>query len=181
MSSRGCTTRVSRPMGPRSWRSSTSRACRSIATARIARSTPRARVQLFLQVVNSRTTSKPSSSDGLAGAPRASGSPRHRCHKRKRRRSKSRRKPGGQPGHPGHDRALLPQRQLTLEMVDLARLIGDWLLLALILLTQPLDLRGRVSWRHSVVGSRSRGHRSRSALPFHTCKGTELRRHVQEA
>jgi transposase len=46
---------------------------------------------------NSTTTSKPPSSDGLAGQQRLRG-----------RRRKSRRKPGGQPGHPGHCRLLVP-------------------------------------------------------------------------
>jgi hypothetical protein len=45
--------------------------------------------QLALQQQNSTLTSKPPSSDGLAGQPRMRG-----------RRRKSRRKPGGQPGHP---------------------------------------------------------------------------------
>lgn len=53
--------------------------------------------QLALRQQNSTTTSKPPSSDGLAGRPRERG-----------RRTKSRRKPGGQPGHPGHSRPLIP-------------------------------------------------------------------------
>lgn len=52
--------------------------------------------QLALRQQNSTTTSKPPSSDGLAGRPRVRG-----------RRTKSRRKPGGQPGHPGHSRPLV--------------------------------------------------------------------------
>jgi hypothetical protein len=44
--------------------------------------------QLALKQQNSTTTSKPPSSDGLAGRPRERG-----------RRVKSRRKAGGQPGH----------------------------------------------------------------------------------
>lgn len=58
--------------------------------------------QLALRQQNSTTTSKPPSSDGLAGRPRERG-----------RRVKSRRKAGGQPGHPGHYRELVP-----LERVD---------------------------------------------------------------
>src|ERR1700674_4800192 len=53
--------------------------------------------QLALRQQNSTTTSKPPSSDGLAGRQRERG-----------RRTKSRRKPGGQPGHPGHSRPLVP-------------------------------------------------------------------------
>lgn len=53
--------------------------------------------QLALRQQNSTTTSKPPSSDGLAGRPRVRG-----------RRRRSRRWPGGQPGHPGHHRAPVP-------------------------------------------------------------------------
>jgi transposase len=53
--------------------------------------------QLALRQQNSTTTSKPPSSDGLAGQQRVRG-----------RRVKSRRKAGGQPGHPGHHRAAVP-------------------------------------------------------------------------
>jgi len=49
---------------------------------------------------NSTTSSKPPSSDGLAGRQRERG--------RKSSNPKKRRKPGGQPGHPGHHRALVP-------------------------------------------------------------------------
>ena len=52
--------------------------------------------QLALRDQNSTTTSKPPASDGLAGRPRVRG-----------RRQKSRRKPGGQLGHPGHSRPLV--------------------------------------------------------------------------
>jgi transposase len=54
--------------------------------------------KLALRQQNSRTSSKPPSSDGLAGEQRQRGS----------RRKKSRRKPGGQPGHRGHWRGLAP-------------------------------------------------------------------------
>lgn len=54
--------------------------------------------KLALRRQNSTTSSKPPSSDGLAGEPRQRGS----------RRKKGRRKPGGQPGHRGHWRGLAP-------------------------------------------------------------------------
>lgn len=63
--------------------------------------------QLALQQQNSTTTSKPPSSDGLAGRQRERG-----------RRVKSRRKPGGQPGHPGHHRELVPVERVD-AIVDL--------------------------------------------------------------
>lgn len=63
--------------------------------------------QLALRQQNSTTTSKPPSSDGLAGRQRARG-----------RRVKSRRKAGGQPGHPGHHRELVPVERVD-AMVDL--------------------------------------------------------------
>jgi transposase len=53
--------------------------------------------QLAAHKRNSTNSSKPPSSDGLAGGPR----PRER-------KRKSRRKPGGQPGHAGHHRRLVP-------------------------------------------------------------------------
>src|SRR4051794_29711065 len=52
--------------------------------------------KLALRLQNSVTSSKPPSSDGLAGEQRLRGS----------RRKKSQRKPGGQPGHCGHWRGL---------------------------------------------------------------------------
>jgi len=62
--------------------------------------------QLALRHQNSTTSSKPPSSDGLAGRQRERG-----------RRKKSRRKPGGQPGHPGHCRPLVPIERVK-EKVD---------------------------------------------------------------
>lgn len=64
--------------------------------------------QLALRQQNSTITSKPPSSDGLAGQPRVRG-----------RRVKSRRKPGGQPGHPGRHRPLVPTERVD-AIVDLA-------------------------------------------------------------
>ena len=64
--------------------------------------------QLALREQNSTTTSKPPASDGLAGRPRTRG-----------RRGKSRRRPGGQPGHPGHHRELVPAERVD-AIVDLA-------------------------------------------------------------
>ena len=57
--------------------------------------------QLSLRKRNSTNSSKPPSSDGLAGEQR----PRGRKHK-------SQRKPGGQPRHPGHHRPLLPTAEV---------------------------------------------------------------------
>lgn len=62
--------------------------------------------KLALREQNSTTTSKPPASDGLAGRQRERG-----------RRLKSRRRPGGQPGHPGHSRPLVPAEQVN-EVVD---------------------------------------------------------------
>ena len=63
--------------------------------------------QLALRDQNSTTTSKPPASDGLAGRQRIRG-----------RRHKSRRKPGGQPGHPGHSRPLVPAERVN-AIIDL--------------------------------------------------------------
>jgi transposase len=63
--------------------------------------------ELALRQQNSTTTSKPPSSDGLAGQPRVRG-----------RRVKSRRTAGGQPGHPGHHRPLVPVERVQV-IVDL--------------------------------------------------------------
>jgi transposase len=59
--------------------------------------------QLGLRQQNSTTSSKPPSSDGLAGEQRERGS----------KRKKSRRKPGGQPGHRGHWRGLAPAERVN--------------------------------------------------------------------
>jgi transposase len=57
--------------------------------------------QLALRQQNSTNSSKPPSSDGLAGEPRERG-----------RRKKSRRKAGGQPGHRGAHRPLVPAEKV---------------------------------------------------------------------
>jgi len=57
--------------------------------------------QLALRLQNSTTSSKPPSSDGLAGVPRERG-----------RRKKSQRKAGGQPGHRGAHRPLAPAERV---------------------------------------------------------------------
>ena len=62
--------------------------------------------QLALRQQNSTTSSKPPSSDGLAGRQRERG-----------RRKKSRRKPGGQPGHPAHGRPLVPFERVN-QVID---------------------------------------------------------------
>jgi transposase len=64
--------------------------------------------QLGLRRQNSTTSSKPPSSDGLAGEQRKRGS----------KRKKSCRKPGGQPGHPGRWRGLAPAERVN-KVVDL--------------------------------------------------------------
>jgi transposase len=64
--------------------------------------------QLALRNQNSTITSKPPASDGLAGRQRVRG-----------RRRKSRRRPGGQPGHPGHSRPLVPAERVN-TIIDLA-------------------------------------------------------------
>jgi transposase len=64
--------------------------------------------KLALRQRNSVTSSKPPSSDGLAGEQRQRGSGRR----------KSRRKPGGQPGHRGHWRGLAPADRVN-DVVDL--------------------------------------------------------------
>ncbi len=63
--------------------------------------------QLAMRQQHSTTTSTPPSSDGLAGQQRIRG-----------RREKRRRKPGGQPGHPGFCRPLVPADRVQ-AIVDL--------------------------------------------------------------
>ena len=58
--------------------------------------------QLALRKRNSTNSSKPPSSDGLAGEQRLRG-----------RKRKSKRKPGGQPGHPGRHRELIPTAEVS--------------------------------------------------------------------
>jgi transposase len=57
--------------------------------------------QLAMRLQNSTTSSKPPSSDGMAGSQRQRG-----------RKKKSKRKPGGQPGHAGRNRPLVPVEQV---------------------------------------------------------------------
>jgi transposase len=64
--------------------------------------------KLALRLQNSVTSSKPPSSDGLAGEQRLRG----------RNNGKSRRKPGGQPGHRGHWRGLAPADRVD-HVIDL--------------------------------------------------------------
>jgi transposase len=64
--------------------------------------------KLALRLQNSVTSSKPPSSDGLAGEQRSRG----------RKKGKSRRKPGGQPGHRGHWRGLAPVDRVN-HVIDL--------------------------------------------------------------
>ena len=70
--------------------------------------------ELALHQQNSTTSSKPPSSDGLAGRPRVRG-----------RRTKSRRKPGGQVGHPGHCRPLVPPERVN-AVVELFPTVRFW-------------------------------------------------------
>jgi transposase len=64
--------------------------------------------QLKLRRQNSTTSSKPPSSDGLAGEPRQRGS----------KRKKGRRKPGGQPGHRGRWREPVPAERVN-EVIEI--------------------------------------------------------------
>ncbi len=69
--------------------------------------------QLALGKRNSTNSSKPPSSDGLAGEQRPRG-----------RQRKSRRKPGAQPGHPGHHRRLIPTAEVSAIEVVLPKECG---------------------------------------------------------
>ena len=69
--------------------------------------------QLALRKRNSTNSSKPPASDGLAGEQRARG-----------RKHKSRRKPGGQPGHPGHHRELIATAEVSAVKVVLPQQCG---------------------------------------------------------
>jgi transposase len=69
--------------------------------------------QLALRERNSTNSSKPPSSDGLAGGQRPRG-----------RKDKSKRKPGGQPGHAGHHRPLVPLDQVDATVVVLPKHCG---------------------------------------------------------
>src|SRR5260370_3584996 len=69
--------------------------------------------QLALCQRNSTNSSKPPSSDGLAGEQRPRG-----------RKDKSKRKPGGQPGHAGHHRPLAPLDKVSVIEVVLPKQCG---------------------------------------------------------
>src|SRR5436190_99958 len=69
--------------------------------------------QLAGRKKNSTNSSKPPSSDGLAGEQRPRG-----------RRHKSKRKPGAQPGHTGHHRRLVPSTEVTATKVLLLAKCG---------------------------------------------------------
>lgn len=69
--------------------------------------------QLAGRKKNSTNSSKPPSSDGLAGEQRLRG-----------RRHKSKRKPGAQPGHPGHHRQLVPTAEVSSVEVLLPKQCG---------------------------------------------------------
>lgn len=69
--------------------------------------------QLALGRLNSTNSSKPPSSDGLAGDQRPRGAKR-----------KSRRKPGAQPGHAGHHRRLVPTAAVSAVEVRLPSQCG---------------------------------------------------------
>ena len=71
--------------------------------------------QLAGRKKNSTNSSKPPSSDGLAGEQRGRG----RKHK-----SKNKRKPGGQPGHTGHHRRLVPTAEVNAVEVLLPKQCG---------------------------------------------------------
>jgi len=90
--------------------------------------------QLALRLQNSTTTSKPPSSDGLAGQQRMRG-----------RRQKSRRSRGAQPGHPGHCRPLVPVDRVNVT-VDLQPVVCRQCTHAL----HPRDERGEPR-RHQVT------------------------------
>jgi transposase len=69
--------------------------------------------QLAQRRQNSTNSSKPPSSDGLAGDQRSRG-----------RKRKSRRKPGAQPGHVGHHRRLVPTAEVSAVEVRLPSQCG---------------------------------------------------------
>ena len=70
--------------------------------------------QLAARRKNSTNSSQPPSSDGLAGEQRLRG-----------RRHQSRRRPGAQPGHPGHHRHLVPVDQVSAMEILLPKQCGN--------------------------------------------------------
>jgi hypothetical protein len=91
--------------------------------------------QLALRQQNSTTSSKPPSSDGLAGRQRERG-----------RRQKSRRQPGGQLGHPGHCRPLVPLARVNQIVEILPNACRHWRLAHQ--LTPCRSIRRRVTVAH---------------------------------
>lgn len=76
---------------------------------------------------------------------------------------------------------LLAECELTFQVVDLARLIGDLLPKAFILTTKTLDLGRLRERRRRRWGRRPLWSFPRSVAPLHAREGTELRDQVQEA
>jgi hypothetical protein len=77
---------------------------------------------------------------------------------------------------------LLPQRELPLQTINLARLVGDLFSKTFVLAAQALDLRNGITPRLDNRSGRSRaGVPSLSPTPLHPREGTESCGEVQEA